>query len=862
MSVDEARRQTSGSTPRPTRESSISVAVRVRPFTLLEQNNLIQKENDVFFVGGGSLTKSGNTNTRHNPRGIRKIIDVVDDKMLIFDPPETNPLHHMQRNAFPRATSRIREHRFVFDQLFDEGVTQQDVFSATTYPLLDSVLDGFNATVFAYGATGCGKTHTILGTQENPGIIFLTMQELFARMDAMAETKTFDVSLSYLEIYNETIRDLLNPEIDNKKLILREDFNQRISVSNLLIHKPTSVHEVMELLIIGNSNRMTSPTDANSTSSRSHAVLQINVVQKDKFSDVSQQHIFATLSIIDLAGSERAAATKNRGARLTEGANINKSLLALGNCINALCDPRRRNHIPYRDSKLTRLLKFSLDGNCKTVMIVCVSPSSQHYDETLNTLKYADRAKEIKTKLVRNKHNLDRHVGSYLKMITEQKEEIEKLRARESGIIDQVVLKERELNTKCLHSIIESINKVKSSLDKQTTEKWNKYFILAKRKLLLLQRIDTDTVLQETTKVNTPNGAIIIDLCEQLISKIDLQIDELESQYASPNEIDHILEGSSQHMLKRMKEMEGWSESMTKLFDKFIEKERECFEKDVLFYSSILFDYLVHLLSDFNFFPRQLVNCLKDNTIDALIKFLEKLNGGDFDVAVEEHTSAFMQEKLQADLEGTDGNYHKRPHSPTKLSPRSSKRISSRTSTPHASPVSILKPKKVRWNVPKNDTSMLDSDISFNDTIIHHENHIDGISLEESPSANNTLLELSNDLGFQFDPKIDSPLANKNSENDPSMFPEIKSTNGKFTNRRLSITLKSPEDSSDSKMPLLNKQASIKLSNSLIPTITPRPGSTGKFPEMLQLNREINGFSHHDDENDRDIESKGSEKVE
>ena len=102
------------------------------------------------------------------------------------------------------------------------------------------------------------------------------------------------------------------------------------------------------------------------------------------------------MSIIDLAGSERAAATKNRGARLNEGANINKSLLALGNCINALCDPRRRNHVPYRDSKLTRLLKFSLGGNCKTVMIVCVSPSSQHYDETLNTLKYADRAKEIK----------------------------------------------------------------------------------------------------------------------------------------------------------------------------------------------------------------------------------------------------------------------------------------------------------------------------------------------------------------------------------------------------------------------------------------------------------------------------------
>lgn len=180
----------------------------------------------------------------------------------------------------------------------------------------------------------------------------------------------------------------------------------------------------MHLIMAGNANRTSSPTEANATSSRSHAVLQINIDQKNRTGDIKEEHTFATLSIIDLAGSERAAATKNRGARLNEGANINKSLLALGNCINALCDPRRRNHIPYRDSKLTRLLKFSLGGNCKTVMIVCVSPSSQHYDETLNTLKYADRAKEIKTKLIRNQHNLDRHVGSYLKMITEQNKKL------------------------------------------------------------------------------------------------------------------------------------------------------------------------------------------------------------------------------------------------------------------------------------------------------------------------------------------------------------------------------------------------------------------------------------------------------
>ncbi|KAM9916626.1 hypothetical protein OXX59_009851, partial [Metschnikowia pulcherrima] len=119
---------------------------------------------------------------------------------------------------------------------------------------------------------------------------------------------------------------------------------------------------------------------------------------------------------------------------LHEGANINRSLLALGNCINALCDPGRRAHVPYRDSKLTRLLKFSLGGNCRTVMVVCVSPSSQHYDETWNTLQYAARAREIKTSVSRNRHNLDRHVGSYLRMITEQRQEIDELRAREAAV--------------------------------------------------------------------------------------------------------------------------------------------------------------------------------------------------------------------------------------------------------------------------------------------------------------------------------------------------------------------------------------------------------------------------------------------
>lgn len=204
----------------------------------------------------------------------------------------------------------------------------------------------------------------------------------------------------------------------------------------------------MEMIVRGNDLRTMSPTEANATSSRSHAVLQINVSSKDRNASVNEPHTMATLSIIDLAGSERASATKNRGARLTEGANINKSLLALGSCINALCDARKHNHIPYRNSKLTRLLKFSLGGNCKTVMIVCVSPSSVHFDETQNTLRYANRAKNIQTKVTKNVFNVNRHVKDYLKKIDEQRALIDELMKKQKDSDGASLAKVQKQNEK------------------------------------------------------------------------------------------------------------------------------------------------------------------------------------------------------------------------------------------------------------------------------------------------------------------------------------------------------------------------------------------------------------------------------
>ncbi|CRK42202.1 hypothetical protein BN1723_018981, partial [Verticillium longisporum] len=391
----------------------------------------------------------------------------------VFDPPEDNPVQRFSRSVVPNG-KKVKDQVFAFDRIFDDNATQNDVYEATTRTLLDSVLDGYNATVFAYGATGCGKTHTITGTSQHPGIIFLTMQELFEKIADRSQEKTTEVTLSYLEIYNETIRDLLVPGGSKQGLMLREDSNQAVSVAGLTSHRPKDVQEVMDMIVRGNEFRTVSPTEANATSSRSHAVLQINVAQKDRNADVNEPHTMATLSIIDLAGSERASATKNRGERLLEGANINKSLLALGSCINALCDPRKKNHVPYRNSKLTRLLKFSLGGNCKTVMIVCVSPSSVHFDETQNTLRYANRAKNIQTKVTRNVFNVNRHVKDFLVKIDEQMALINELKAQQKDAEQASFAKFRKQQDRRDAIAREGIQRIRVAYDNSAGERQEK----------------------------------------------------------------------------------------------------------------------------------------------------------------------------------------------------------------------------------------------------------------------------------------------------------------------------------------------------------------------------------------------------
>lgn len=325
--------------------------------------------------------------------------------------------------------NRSKEKQFAFDIVLDSTADQVEVYVKSTAFLVEGVLNGYNATVFAYGATGAGKTFTMLGTLDSPGVMPSALNTMFEQIAGLTRDREYQVKICYLEIYNETIRDLISPSSD--VLEIREDPLKGVQVAGLTEILASTPEEVIRVMHLGNKQRTTEPTAANETSSRSHAVLQITVEYKDRVVGLEADIIVGKLSMIDLAGSERASVTNNRGMRLIEGANINRSLLALGNCINALCEANEKGlklHVRYRDSKLTRLLKDSLGGNCRTVMVACIAPAAGNYEDTLNTLKYANRAKNIKTDVQRNVFNVSYHISKYAEIIEGLKGEIQDLR--------------------------------------------------------------------------------------------------------------------------------------------------------------------------------------------------------------------------------------------------------------------------------------------------------------------------------------------------------------------------------------------------------------------------------------------------
>jgi hypothetical protein len=325
----------------------------------------------------------------------------------------------------PRSQVRgkvYEEKSFTFDRSFwshnesdEQYAGQEDVYNCLGEEFLDHNFEGYHTCIFAYGQTGSGKSYTMMGTPERPGLIPRTCEDLFERIEeAQSVDTTYNVRVSYFEVYNEHVRDLLVPRTDPPHYLkIRESPTDGPYVKDLTDVPVRSYADIMNWMRKGDLSRTVASTKMNDTSSRSHAVFTIVLKQihHDLATDETTERT-ARIRLVDLAGSERAKATEATGQRLREGSNINKSLTTLGRVIAALAEPKQQRSggrrakevVPYRDSILTWLLKDSLGGNSKTAMIACIAPSD--YDETLSTLRYADQAKRIRTRAVVNQDHV------------------------------------------------------------------------------------------------------------------------------------------------------------------------------------------------------------------------------------------------------------------------------------------------------------------------------------------------------------------------------------------------------------------------------------------------------------------------
>uniref|UniRef100_A0A8I3WVV4 Kinesin family member 13B n=1 Tax=Callithrix jacchus TaxID=9483 RepID=A0A8I3WVV4_CALJA len=355
-----------------------------------------------------------------------KCVVDVDANKVILNPVNTN---------LSKGDARGQPKAFAYDHCFwsmDESVKekyagQDTVFKCLGENILQNAFDGYNACIFAYGQTGSGKSYTMMGTADQPGLIPRLCSGLFERTQKEEnEEQSFKVEVSYMEIYNEKVRDLLDPKGSRQTLKVREHSVLGPYVDGLSKLAVTSYKDIESLMSEGNKSRTVAATNMNEESSRSHAVFKITLTHTlyDAKSGTSGEKV-GKLSLVDLAGSERATKTGAAGDRLKEGSNINKSLTTLGLVISALADQsagkNKNKFVPYRDSVLTWLLKDSLGGNSKTAMVATVSPAADNYDETLSTLRYADRAKHIVNHAVVNE-------DPNARIIRDLREEVEKLR--------------------------------------------------------------------------------------------------------------------------------------------------------------------------------------------------------------------------------------------------------------------------------------------------------------------------------------------------------------------------------------------------------------------------------------------------
>eukprot|EP00347_Sterkiella_histriomuscorum_P009215 403342083 len=467
--------------------------------------------------------------------------------------------------------------QFTFDSAFDWNSSQQAIYEDTSSSIISNVLEGYNGTIFAYGQTGTGKTHTMTGIEDDHkqrGIIPRAFEDVFKGVQSDSVKTQFLIRASYLEIYNEECRDLLskNPK---KKLELHEKPDSGVYVKDLSYFAVKDVSEIREVMHIGQKNRSVRETMMNAASSRSHSLFTITVERSEVGAD-GQPHIrVGKLNMVDLAGSERLSKTGAVGDGAKEAAKINLSLSTLCHVISALTDPKA-TYIPYRESKLTRLLQDSLGGNTKTVMIANVGPADYNYDETLNTLRYASRAKNIQNKPRINEDPKDALLREYQDEVSKLRQQLAAIQSgadpselmKKHGIIGkQVIEVEKKIfveDKEKMREFEEKLQQEKDDIRRKTEEEKQRIMqeksMREEEKQKLLEELQKREQEQEKAKTKQ----------QKLIQKLK----KMEEKMIAGSQVMEVAKKQQKELMKTKKELEKERQQEEDLQKRLQEKEK------------------------------------------------------------------------------------------------------------------------------------------------------------------------------------------------------------------------------------------------------------------------------------------------
>ncbi|KAG7783872.1 hypothetical protein KL910_000477 [Ogataea haglerorum] len=485
----------------------------------------------------------------------------------------TNCVEYHSDNQSISVTVASNTSNFTFDRIFSEDTEQEEIFNYSVRQTTDDLALGYNGTVLCYGQTGSGKSYTMMGDlhdERKKGQTPRIFEQIFQGIENSPKTLEYTVGVSYLEIYNENLRDLLNPK-NNSKLAIHENKVDGVYVSNLETLYVSNLNDVYTILDQGNKNRSVGSTNMNEQSSRSHAIFQIRLSSKNLEDGIIKT---GNLFLVDLAGSEKIDKTGASGQLLEEAKKINSSLSALGNVINSLTDGKS-THIPYRDSKLTRILQESLGGNSRTTLIINCSPSSLNDQETLSTLRFGSRAKYIKNSVHINSelsnNELKKRFFDQAKINEENNRKIQKLETRnqeleeENGQLKEELAKFKELMN--MKTTSEEVAKLNDTI-----------MMLKSSQLVLTRELEQKNahIAELESKANVAvESTSKLEALEKAIEHFSDHIEQIERQNRQLKKDIQALQQMSNQKTDKIKELE----QQLKAQEMLVEQDAQMFEQ-------------------------------------------------------------------------------------------------------------------------------------------------------------------------------------------------------------------------------------------------------------------------------------------